>query len=365
MIVTFPHMGNIYIAAKILFDSLKIKYIIPPINNKKALEIGSRISPEEICLPFKIMMGNYVQSIEKGSDTILIVGSCGPCRFGEYCELQTRILQKEGYNVKFILIDYPSDAKQGDVFNRLNVITSESPLNKLQITQSILRGIKSMRLVDAIEKKAHYNSGYEVNKGESKKILNEALSETYSCENPIAAFNLLKKYKNKINNVPIDKNKNPIKIAIIGEIYTIIDPFSNLYIEEKLMNYEVSTSRILTPSWWIKDTSLKLLKLNGINTKRYSKDYLPYWIGGHGRECVSEAVMASNQDFDGAIQIFPMGCMPEIVSKSILHSISKDKNFPIMTLVVDEMTGEAGYITRIEAFLDLLERRKKHVLSRC
>jgi predicted nucleotide-binding protein (sugar kinase/HSP70/actin superfamily) len=54
--------------------------------------------------------------------------------------------------------------------------------------------------------------------------------------------------------------------------------------------------------------------------------------------------------------------MPEIVSKSILPTISKDKNFPILTLIVDEMTGEAGYITRLEAFLDLLERRKDNVL---
>ncbi len=60
-----------------------------------------------------------------------------------------------------------------------------------------------------------------------------------------------------------------------------------------------------------------------------------------------------------------MGCMPEIVSKSILPKISRDKDFPILTLVVDEMTGEAGYVTRIEAFVDLLERRKDNVLSRC
>jgi len=57
--------------------------------------------------------------------------------------------------------------------------------------------------------------------------------------------------------------------------------------------------------------------------------------------------------------------MPEIVSKSILPTISNDKDFPIMSLVVDEMTGEAGFVTRIEAFLDLLERRRSDVLSRC
>jgi predicted nucleotide-binding protein (sugar kinase/HSP70/actin superfamily) len=104
----------------------------------------------------------------------------------------------------------------------------------------------------------------------------------------------------------------------------------------------------------------------GINSKdirRASKEYLPLCVGGHARECIGEAVLAQQEGFDGAIQIFPMGCMPEIVAKSILPAISKEKDFPIMTLVVDEMTGEAGYITRIEAFIDLLERRKENVLS--
>ena len=46
------------------------------------------------------------------------------------------------------------------------------------------------------------------------------------------------------------------------------------------------------------------------------------------------AVLAHENGFDGAIQIFPMGCMPEIVSKAILPTISKDKDFPIMSLLL-------------------------------
>ncbi|MEM5770324.1 MAG: CoA protein activase, partial [Bacillota bacterium] len=52
-------------------------------------------------------------------------------------------------------------------------------------------------------------------------------------------------------------------------------------------------------------------------------------------------------------------CMPEIVAKSILPQISKDYGMPVMTLVLDEHAGEAGIMTRIEAFVDLLERRRK------
>jgi len=131
------------------------------------------------------------------------------------------------------------------------------------------------------------------------------------------------------------------------------------------MDYGVSTKRRLTPSWWVKDTALKPFKLNSLDIKKNAKEYLTLGIGGHAKECIGEAVMAFKEGYDGAIQIFPMGCMPEIVSKSILPTISNDKDFPIMSLVVDEMTGEAGFVTRIEAFLDLLERRRSDVLSRC
>ena len=52
MKVTIPHMGNVYIAAKALFEGLGVDYVIPPLNSRAALEIGS-LFPEEICLPFE------------------------------------------------------------------------------------------------------------------------------------------------------------------------------------------------------------------------------------------------------------------------------------------------------------------------
>lgn len=363
MKVTFPHMGNICISAKIFFDGLGIEYIVPPINNKTALELGTACSPEEICLPFKIMMGNYLQSIEAGADTILLVGSCGPCRFGEYCELQMNILKKMGYDVKFIVMDCPNGIGNKELMKRINSLVSGSTKSKGEKTRAALRAFKATNLIDKIEEKAHYLAGYEVNRGDCKKILNECKRDVFATNDPVRAIKLLKEYKKKIDNVKIDKNKNPLKVAVIGEIYTVIDQFSNLNIEEKLMDYGVCSKRKLTPSWWAKDAAMKVIKANSIDLRMASKEYLPYYIGGHARECIGEAVMAQKNKLDGAIQIFPMGCMPEIISKAILPSVSRDKDFPIMSLVVDEMTGEGGYVTRIEAFLDLLERRKEtHVL---
>lgn len=365
MIVTLPHLGNTYIAAKALFDSLGINYVIPPLGNRRALELGALYSPEEICLPFKIMIGNYLQSIEKGADTIIIVGSTGPCRFGEYCELQMNILKKLGYKLEFIVIDSPKDIGKDEFLRRIGRIASTSKKNLYSKLKALKDALKIINMIDNIESQIHYLAGYEIDKGECKKLLYDCKKELMRCININEMFYILNKYKEKVKRVKIDKDREPLKIAIMGEIYTILEPFSNLYIEDKLMEYGVSSKRGLTPSWWVKNTVLSTLNLNSLDIKKASKDYLPLYIGGHAKECIGEAVIAEKEGYDGAIQIFPMGCMPEIVSKSILPTISKDKNFPIMTLVVDEMTGEAGYITRIEAFIDLLERRKKeHVLSR-
>ncbi|WMJ79811.1 acyl-CoA dehydratase activase-related protein [Clostridium sp. MB40-C1] len=363
MKITFPHMGNVYIAAKIFFDDIGVKYVVPPINNKTALEIGTACSPEEMCLPFKIMMGNYLQSIDNGADTILIVGSCGPCRFGEYCELQMNTLKKMGHDLQFIVLDYPKAIGKEEFMRRVNLLLSESKKSNREKIKAGLKGLRAINLIDKIEERAHYLAGYEINKGECKKILNNCKKEVFKTNDSTKALKILEEYNRKISKVKIDRNKNPIKVSIIGEIYTVIDEFPNLNIEEKLMDYGVCSKRKLTPSWWVKDALMKTIKANSIDLRLASREYLPYYVGGHARECIGEAVMAYKDNCDGAIQIFPMGCMPEIITKAILPTISKDKDFPIMSLVVDEMTGEGGYVTRIEAFLDLLERRRKKDVS--
>jgi len=363
MKITIPHMGNVYIAVKILFDGLGIDYVIPPLNNKEALSLGSKYSPEEICLPFKLMIGNYIAGIKSGADTILLVGSCGPCRFGEYSELQLKILEYLEYNVDFIVIDAVKSIGMRELFNRIQIVGSESKKRFPGKINSVIRAYNAMCILDEIESQAHFKAGYEKNKGECKRLLNSCKSEVLSCNQPDKALKILKEYQKRIKNIAVDYSKNPIKVAIIGEIYTVIEPFTNLFIEDVLMDMSVSTKRNLTPSWWLKDMLLKIIKLNSMKLLKASNEFLPLYIGGHARECVGEAVLASREGFDGAIQIFPMGCMPEIVSKAILPTISREKKLPMLSLIVDEMTGEAGYMTRIEAFIDLLERRREHVFA--
>jgi len=51
--------------------------------------------------------------------------------------------------------------------------------------------------------------------------------------------------------------------------------------------------------------------------------------------------------------------MPEIMSQNIFPTIRTEHEIPILPLIMDEQTGRAGYITRLEAFVDLMRRKKR------
>jgi len=359
MIITVPRMGNICLAAKAFFEAAHIPYVMPEKINKQTLQKGIAVSPDEICLPFKILMGSYTDCIKKGADTILITGSCGPCRFGEYCELQMKLLKKLGTNTETIVLDAPREIGKQELFRRIGMISKASPLSAKQKLLAFRQALHILSLTDQIDEEAYMLAGYEANLGECKKLLIACHEQAENARKPDEIQTILMHYLKKINNIKTDMNKKPLRIALIGEIYSMVEPFANLFIEEKLMDYGVSSSRLITPSWWLKDLIAKPLKLNSMAIRRAAHDYLPYNAGGHAKESIGHALLCQRKKFDGAIQIFPLGCMPEIVVKSILPVIQQENDFPVLTLVVDEMAGEAGYITRIEAFLDMLEARRR------
>lgn len=89
------------------------------------------------------------------------------------------------------------------------------------------------------------------------------------------------------------------------------------------------------------------------------------YIGGHGIYTIGNAELMCRGGLDGIIQIYPFTCMPEITAKSVLGEIQLQNGVPIMTLIIDEMTAEAGYITRLEAFVDMLKMKKDKVYTQC
>lgn len=172
---------------------------------------------------------------------------------------------------------------------------------------------------------------------------------------------LVENTKNQLLKLEIDKDFMPLKVGIVGEIYTTIDSYTSFNIDSILGNMGVEVYRANTISGWIIEHILKAV-VPFTKDKGYAeaaKPYLGTMIGGHAQETIGNTVIYAQNGFDGIIQIYPLTCMPEIVAESILPAVERDYNIPILTLIIDEMTGEAGYMTRIEAFVDLLNKRRE------
>ena len=61
---------------------------------------------------------------------------------------------------------------------------------------------------------------------------------------------------------------------------------------------------------------------------------------------------------DGLVAAIAFGCAPDSGLAPVLAGVARDAGVPMLTLTLDEHSGEAGLETRLEAFVDMLERKR-------
>ncbi|MGI6731774.1 MAG: hypothetical protein ACOX5F_07790 [Anaerovoracaceae bacterium] len=357
MKITFPHFGDAHLIARLFFQEIGVELIRPPVNSRRGLEIGSQNSPDEICLPFKLMLNNLMEAHEMGADTVIMVSTMGPCRLGEYGELLKSVLDKKGYHFEWILLDTVSAVGKKEIIRRLSQVVQDSNKSNLYILQSLKGMYRIICELEKLEKRAYMTCGYELNKGDCKKILTACKKELNNASSLQEALAIIDSKDYELKRIPVNKDKEPLKLLLTGEIYSLTEPFASHNIENLLMDMGVCFEKKITIGWWIRNTLLNPLQLRNIRER--GNHYLPYSIGGYAKETVRDVVNSKAESFDGVIQIFPVGCMPEIVAKSVLSQITEELDIKVLTVIFDEMGGEAGYITRVEAFVDMLLRRKR------
>jgi Uncharacterized protein conserved in bacteria len=356
MKITFPHLGDAHLIGRIFFKEIGIDIITPSPNSTACLEIGSANSPDEICLPFKLMMANLMESWKMGADTVIMPATMGPCRLGEYGELLKSILDRKGFLYQWILLDSTKAIGKKELLRRLSLIIKDSGRNNAMILLALKKTYQILRELENLEQKAHKLCGYEKNKGECKQIVRNCRKDLENAETIRSALRIIKQYVNRLDQIEMDPTKKPLHLILTGEIYSCIEPFANHHIEELLMDMGVVFEKRVTLGWWVRNTIL-----NPLSEKTIKNNYMPYAIGGYAKETIDDGLLCSRKAYDGVIQIFPVGCMPEIVAKSVFTRMSKETGIRVMSVIYDEMGGEAGYITRIEAFIDMLARQKGNV----
>ncbi|MCU0653138.1 MAG: 2-hydroxyacyl-CoA dehydratase, partial [Candidatus Pacebacteria bacterium] len=172
----------------------------------------------------------------------------------------------------------------------------------------------------------------------------------------IKVLKMKDRYIKEIGNVKLNKPADCLRVGIVGELYMLMEPFSNFSLEKKLAQRNIEVHRFVTVSGILKEyfTGDFFIKQH----VKDAKPYLKHHLGSHGTESVARALELAKEGFDGIIHLKPFGCMPEINAMAALSNISRDYKVPVLYFSFDSQTSEAGLETRIEAFCDMLYMKK-------
>ncbi|MBM7865165.1 acyl-CoA dehydratase activase-related protein [Heliomicrobium gestii] len=136
------------------------------------------------------------------------------------------------------------------------------------------------------------------------------------------------------------------RIAVAGHPYQLFDPFTSMNLLHKLKSRGI---RVVTPMAVTEEKT------------RQATCHLPkrlFW--SFGQKMLGGSLHLLKGPIDGLIYVAAFGCGPDsLVGEMVERHARRLGNVPYLLLTVDEHTGEAGVVTRLEAFIDLVARRRE------
>lgn len=361
MKATFPHMGTLWIPIKAMLEYLGLEVVLPPASGPRTISLGVKHSPEVACFPLKMNLGNFMEAYERGADTILMAGGVGPCRFGYYAQVHREILRDLGYNYRMVVLE-PPKGHIGELLARIKYFTGNAPWSKIWKAMEI--AWEKFVAIDEIDKASFRIRWRELRRGATTKAYKMALKWIEEAKDVNETRIARERALETLSKVPQRPASNPIRVGIVGEIFMVLEPAANLGIAEKLGELGVEVDRSIMLSDWIKHHLMPIGRKREMQKVREAaKPYLGHVVGGEGLETIGQTVLYARRGFDGVVHIMPFTCMPEIVAQTILPRVSAEEGIPVITFVMDEHSGEAGVMTRLEAFTDLLKRKREMKLE--
>ncbi len=303
------------------FTDLGIKIVLSDITTKQTMSNGSALVVTETCLPIKVYIGHILNLIDKGVDKILVpsIQSIAP----------------KIYNCSKIrgLPDLVRNVVKRD-FTMV-----EATLDKSEKNHGLYEFLAEMAAPFGIT---------------DEKVIKKASKAGWRCYNN---FHIMAKsgmsYKKAINYALQGKvfienqtKEYPISIALVSHGYNIYDDRTCMKIFDKLEAMDVKVYTSLQLSNEQLDDGIASLG----NEQYWANEYDMTGSAGH---------YLKDNKIDGVITLTAFGCGPDSLMVERITRKAKRFNKPLLNLTIDEHTGEAGFITRLEAFVDMLFRKKR------
>ena len=294
---------------------LDAEFLPLPTATRQTIELGERLSTDYVCTPFKHILGDA------------------------------------GYD--FVMLNFSEHNDQGAIGWAKDCLRKVNP--DINIPHAVVQLLATANMAVKLDAARDYylaNAGFECEPGSFRHVWDSYADDlnAASCDADInEAYN---RCMDAMRSLPIDKPKNPIRIGIVGELFTAFDERSNLGLDEKLLKMRVEIHRYL-------NLTHRFIHYNEPNLRVSAGEYLLYDMGPTSTMTVVAARRYAERGFDGIVHAKSAGCTPEIDCEPVLQRISADYRIPILYLTYDAQTSDTGLDTRLEAFYDMLAMKKE------
>lgn len=409
-IFIYPPLGNVCVALEYFAQRFGITTLTqlerevdpsrplnPPNVNNATKSLGSQFSPEGICYPFKPLMGHVLQSANRfellreamDEDVIYPVyithESSGLCRertYGRLAEarLHDYYAQKFGHTkFDFYVLKDSIGGVMEFVSFLLDTTGENTGADKLTKTVNFINtinlineAIERLDLTESFEKEVRYTQSLVQKQDfyKAERILQGVRLALASGDLPNDKIGgVLDEMRQQLNALPKERQAPKGKIAIAGEVFLVEEMGSsaadlgkflgqNGYYYEKTVGQSHYSHKVRLDIQRVLRFLLK--KANPLykdhKLELAAEGGLKRGAGGHSLETVAlaAAIKRGEVDYDAVIELSPFNCLPQILAANIVHCEK-----PWLRLLFDEQTGIAGVHTRVEAFLEMIERQKE------
>lgn len=303
IIVGLPRAMTYYEHGKLwqnFFTLLGCAVKISPETNRKILDTGVKLCSNETCLPVKVMAG-HVMELADMCDMIFIPRYMSTATHELCCPKLCGLpdMVRMSIRGKADIMEIIIDVNKG--FERTEK-TLEVIARRLEIPQK------------------------DVKSAFDKTVKNELNADVRLRLGADMEFGTLESEKT---------------IAVLGHPYMIYDRFLSMNLIGKL---RAAKFNVITPDSISHDLRIK-------NAYPFFGKRNFYAIGSDNLGCAF--LCEAGKKVSGIIYLTPFACgIDSLVTEFISREIGN--KIPFMVLTVDEHTGEAGFDTRVEAFLDMI-----------
>jgi len=383
-ILYFPYMNDGAYMIAAAARSIGVPSEVLPRQDEEDLAIGRKYTSSKECFPMICTTGSFIKKLqEPGADpskmSFFMPDHNGPCRFGQYNHFHRILFDRLGFE-KAELITPSNDTSYEDIAGEHG--------QKFRIN-----AWKGFIVADYIRKIRRETRPYEIIKGESDRVYEDAIHRLERCieKGTRGLHKVLSEIAADFIAIKVDKSVRKPVVAVIGEIFMRDNAGCNGNIANRLEDLGVevvigpfsewiyySTYRFTRDSRWKNDTKgIIKSKIQGLGQDiiansllrgikkltDHEKDvslhdmlklcntYVNEFYDGDPPIAVGTSVAMTKRGVSGMAAILPFTCMPGTLIASVSDSFRKDhNNIPFINIAYDGQ-DTVSLDTRLQAFV--------------